>query len=161
MPTPERCFLCGYADDTTLVAQSMNCNMAIKYASKGANVLKAFFDTWQLQVNCSKTQTMLVTKKGQRKLITLSSKEPPAISRVNTMKLLGVTFDPLLNFLAEMRARRSAAYRAFAALFCLAGRYSKLHREKTPALQNCFQAYPNLWLSPLGSGSPKRILGII
>jgi hypothetical protein len=147
MPTPDRCFLCGYADDTTLVAQSMNCNFAIVYASRGANVLKDYFDTWQLQVNCAKTQAMLVTKKRPKKLKEVEVKGT-VITRVNEMKLLGVIFDSRLNFLAEMRARRAAAYRAFSALYCLAGAFSKLSVDKKLLL------YKTIFRPILTYGSP-------
>lgn len=134
MPEPDNCTLAGYADDTTLICRSANPTKAAEYASRASDTLLRYFNRWQLTVNRDKTKVIpILHKKPKKKLeVTIDNKpnkKGTPLAIVNTHKLLGLTFSNRHNYIAEIRARKSSANRAYYKLFSMSGPKALLSTE--------------------------------
>jgi retron-type reverse transcriptase len=52
-----------YADDTALIARSANGNQAARYLQRAVDALTAWYSTWRITINASKTQTIVFTSR--------------------------------------------------------------------------------------------------
>lgn len=61
MPPHQQAMTALFADDTALLTQNKNVNMAIATMTRALNALLLYFETWRLIVNPTKTQAIIFT----------------------------------------------------------------------------------------------------
>lgn len=109
LPHPRECSLYMYADDSAIMAQSLNPNIILRNLESGIKDLKQYFDKWKIKLNIQKSQAAFFTRR--RKSCFLPNRQISVeglnIPWENTLKYLGiildknVTFSPHINYLIQ------------------------------------------------------------
>lgn len=97
IPTPPRCILSLYADDTAIVSRSLRASTARDYLENGLGDIARYMDLNKIRINPTKTELVLFTRKRVTPLQNMDF-EGESIEFKTKAKLLGVTIDSKLNF---------------------------------------------------------------
>lgn len=97
-----------YADDTAVIATSMQENQATSYTQRHLNLLLQYFNKWKLKINEEKTRTIIFTKRTRRRQARVNIGNT-AIEEEQHLKYLGVTLDKRLNFNKHIRNTKRKA----------------------------------------------------
>jgi len=97
----------SFADDTTLILTADSPSSSLPLLERSTTILSDWFAFNGLQLNADKSEVLLVGTQEKRKVLSLSLQShlvlagtPVVLS--STSKILGVTFDPALNFDAHV-----------------------------------------------------------
>ena len=93
--------LVNYADDNHICHESQNLEMLQKHLQDDSNKAVKWFDDNQTTTNPDKFQSIVLSRRNVETIDI--SVDDHTISRDNTLKMLGVTFDDKLNFKAHIR----------------------------------------------------------
>lgn len=139
LPQTPQISLSLYADDTALVAQSLNGSLATKYLQTALDNLEEYYERWRIKINVSKSVAVLFSKKRGKKTktgrLTLFNETIPWKKEA---KYLGVTMDQRLTWSSHVRETTAKATKRLGMLYPLINRISKL------SLNNSLTLYKSL-----------------
>ncbi|ERL87484.1 hypothetical protein D910_04876 [Dendroctonus ponderosae] len=105
-------------------------------------------ETWKIQINPDKTQTLLITDKQITYKIPRLTLNGSPLEYVKTIKYLGTTIDPKLNFNAHIATALKKAHRTTACLYPL------LNQKSTLSLKNKILIYKQVIRSQICYAAP-------
>lgn len=136
VPTPPRCNLALYADDTACFTSSKRVDHVRTRLQKGLTQITSFFAKWKLKVNSNKTEAILFTNKRQSnfppKLLTIAG----SIEWSKTVKYLGLLLDSRLRWGPQTEAARCKGLTALGALTPIFSRKSHLSQSNKNLIYN-------------------------
>ena len=144
IPKPHLCDLAMYADDSALIASTLNPRSLISLTqilSAGLNELKLYFDRWKIKLNSSKTEAILFTHSK------LMNKEKPNIKiKFNDqildwkdcVKYLGVILDQKLLFKSNIDYNIKKAKKTMVVIYSLLRKQSFLNTDSKKILYTAY-----------------------
>ena len=145
---PDSVYPATYADDTTLYSTLSSVESSVTECQKfqmGVNNLAHWGATWKIQFEPSKSQAMVISRHKNDWAIFSVSFNGHVVDEVDTMRLLGVTFDQHLSYSPHLR---STAVRAAQRIGFLRKAFMLLdHHGRTVAYKGFFR--PVLKYCPL------------
>lgn len=118
-----------FADDTGIVAESWQANMANQYLQNHVNILEEYYDKWKIKINPTKTTLTHFTVKRKEKATIPVTFYGQNIQEQNELKYLGLHLDKKLSFTSHTNKSLRKANIALSCTFPLLSRSSRL---KTP-----------------------------
>ncbi len=128
IPIPEDTELALYADDTAILTQNSNIQLAFQKLQNSVNEITQWFNKWRLFLNPIKCET---------KIFTLKTPEIPPNIKINNseinwnpqdqaIKYLGISLDKKLNWNLHINLKLAQAYSRLSLLFPILNRRSSL-----------------------------------
>jgi hypothetical protein len=133
-PHPPKTSLALYADDTAVLAQYWRTDTIARRLSHASSVLERYFNTWQLQVNILKTETILFTRRRPTAPAPLRVQHA-RIPWKSHIRYLGLTLDHKLLFTKHLTNVTHKATGSMVKLFPF------LARDSTLSAQNKLTLY--------------------
>lgn len=130
LPENKNTSLSLYADDTAIIANSKNHDLANKYIQDHVNQLTAYYNKWKIKINAAKTENIFFTNKH------LTNENIAPVTIVNMkiepkthVKYLGLILDKKLSFTQQINAIKNKTATAKATLHTLLHRNSPITTE--------------------------------
>jgi hypothetical protein len=122
------CIVAQYADDTAILARSIQLNQATKLVQLAANQIVKWCDKWRIKLNASKSEAIIFRHRGDRlgktrNQLVMSKKLIPWST---TVKYLGLHLDKNLTFFKHINSKDREARIVKARLTPMLGRRSKV-----------------------------------
>lgn len=92
IPKGEQTQLALFADETAIISESLQLNLAKIYTQRHLEEIARYFHKWKIKINAAKTQTITLTKRRGRPTEPLRI-EGEEIRDAETLKYLGVVLD--------------------------------------------------------------------
>lgn len=122
IPSVPQCTLAVYADDTALLAHSIQARGIVSRLQNGFRIINVFFTRWRIQVYPSKTEALFVPfDKNNRRLpqTPLQINNNTTVEYSDVVRYLGVYIDKGLTYKKHTENARHKAIGAFRAIFGL------------------------------------------
>ncbi|KFM76444.1 putative RNA-directed DNA polymerase from transposon X-element, partial [Stegodyphus mimosarum] len=127
MPKSEIVKILKYADDTVILANSMNPQFAVDKLQNQVKIIEKWCKKWKVNLNPNKCCTVLYRRYKKNYPVNMEIQINNAIIPTsNSYKYLGVFIDSQLTFKEHINYVTNKANAAFMALYPLLGRKSKL-----------------------------------
>ena len=129
-PTFPNCTLAYYADDTALISSLLTWRATERALTTATHEFYAYYNKWKINLNASKTQALLITRKRLRNIphqpFQLNNQE---IQWENQAKYLGFTIDKTLTMKYHVENIMNKTQNAIKILYPLIHRRSTLNTE--------------------------------
>lgn len=141
IPTPHKCELAMFADDTMLICEvpwRHSC-LVTKILTEALETVSDFFESWKIRLNKNKTEFIILTKSP--KMIRKLNENPPTFQNEifawkPTVKYLGVILDQKLLFRAHVEnVIQKAKTMLYKTLYCI------MKRNNSTPVQTKIQVY--------------------
>lgn len=128
IPTPAKCVLCQYADDTAMAVTGLKALTMTKTMNAGLRSLNRFFTKWRIKINPTKTEAIFFTKrrKPQYKPSEPVKLNGSDVSWKDSVRYLGVHIDKRLTFKSHVDKTIEKNELLIKVLYPLIGRSSRL-----------------------------------
>lgn len=150
LPKSPNCELSIFADDTALMSSARRPKTIIKNLQLGLRRIAAFFESWKIRINPSKSQCIFFTRriKASNKPSTGLKFEDIEISWSDEVKYLGVLFDKRITFKSHVDYACNKALKFIRILYPLINRRSSLY------IDNKMLLYKSIFRAILTYGAP-------
>lgn len=132
LPTPTDCTMAIYADDTALLAHSVQARGIMTRLEKGFATVERFFLKWKIKINSTKTEFLFVPFDGKKRRMPqapLNLKDDVEIEHQAVTRYLGIFIDKKLLFKHHIEQAKMKSVAAFRAIYGLLARNSGLSRK--------------------------------
>lgn len=129
IPTPPNCSLAVYADDTALIAHSVQARGVATKIAAGFQIVNDYFTKWKIKVNPTKTECLYVPFDGKKRRMPsrpLKLTNDTEIEYADAVRYLGVIIDKKLLFRKHTEKARMKASNAYRAIYGLMARSSRM-----------------------------------
>jgi hypothetical protein len=143
IPVPKHCKIAVFADDTALLSSISNYNLPvlIKRMEDGLNEIARHFSEWKVKLNAQKTESILFSHSRKMKQLCDTQKinfDGANLEWKNTLRYLGIWFDPKLTFCSNTDKNVAKAKKAMAILYPLLKKNSGVNRHSKITLYRSY-----------------------
>lgn len=128
IPIDKNCKTALYADDTGIFTSSWRINTITKRLTNSTEKIRKHLKKWQIKLNESKTEAMLLTKRRPQ-INTMISVNGKNVEWSKKLKYLGLHIDPKLNFSNHIKHISVKAHQTMFRLYPLFNKRSSLSKN--------------------------------
>lgn len=131
IPTPVNCSCALYADDTAVITQNHDIQVAAESLQLAVSELSEWFHQWNINLNYNKCHIKIFTLRRytDQQPIVIDAHQIPWTPKDRAVKYLGLHFDTRLTWGSHVNQKLNEAYARLAMLYPIINRRSPLKIE--------------------------------